>query len=174
MSVRLRSTLKANLDFVLSAESHPDNSPFVSQWTRKQHEEALADADIAHFIIKRDADEVAVGYLLLAGLENPHRNLELRRIVITDKGKGYGREALRSIKKLAFEKFHAHRLWLDVKDHNQRAQQLYEAEGFVREGLLRECIKMGDRFESLILMSMLENEYYATSTESSSQKRFGV
>jgi RimJ/RimL family protein N-acetyltransferase len=68
---------------------------------------------------------------------------------------------LRLIKNLAFEQLHAHRLWLDVKDFNYIARRLYEKEGFIVEGILRECIKVGDRFESLVLMSTLQSEYTA-------------
>ena len=71
------------------------------------------------------------------GILRHFQSLEFRRIVITDKGKGYGRESLRLIKKMAFEELSAHRLWLDVKDHNLRARHVYEAEGFMVEGVLR-------------------------------------
>ena len=101
-----------------------------------------------------------MGYLILAGLENANLSIELRRIVVTDKSKGYGKEALRLIKKLAFEQLKAHRLWLDVKGHNLRAKHIYEFEGFVVEGVLRECVKIEETFESLVVMSMLCSEYH--------------
>jgi diamine N-acetyltransferase len=44
-----------------------------------------------------------------------------------------------------------------------RACHLYESEGFVREGVLRECIWNGETYESLIVMSMLEQEYFSQS-----------
>jgi RimJ/RimL family protein N-acetyltransferase len=73
--------------------------------------------------------------------------------------KGYGRAALKSVQQLAFAQLQAHRLWLDVKDHNSRARHLYQAMGFVEEGRLRECVKSGNRFESLVVLSMLRSEY---------------
>lgn len=66
---------------------------------------------------------------------------------------------MRLVKAIAFDHLGAHRLWLDVRDHNVRAQRLYDSEGFVREGFLRDYNKVGDRFESLIIMSMLEDEH---------------
>ena len=78
---------------------------------------------------------------------------------MTEKGKGYGKEALRLVKKMAFQELKAHRLWLDVKEHNVRARHVYESEGFVAEGVLRECIKAEVGFESLVVMSMLCGEY---------------
>ncbi|WP_315969956.1 GNAT family protein [Brevibacillus massiliensis] len=81
------------------------------------------------------------------------------RIVITDKGKGYGKEATGLIQDFVFTQLKAHRLWLDVKDHNLRAIHVYESAGFQVEGKLRECIRTDDRYESLIIMGILEREY---------------
>jgi RimJ/RimL family protein N-acetyltransferase len=82
------------------------------------------------------------------------------RIVVTDKGKGYGRAAVDAIKRYTFDTLSAHRLWLDVKEHNTRARAVYEKEDFRYEGTLRECLKGPAGFESLVVMSMLEQEYH--------------
>jgi diamine N-acetyltransferase len=95
----------------------------------------------------------------LAGLQGEHRSIEFMRIVVTDKGQGYGRAAVRAIKRQAFDTLSAHRLWLDVKEHNTRARAVYEKEGFRYEGTLRECLKGPEGFESLVVMSVLEQEY---------------
>jgi len=109
-------------------------------------------------IIERLSDRQRVGFVLLAGLTNPHQNMEFRRIVVTAKGKGYGRAAVRAVKHFAFREHNAHRLWLDVKQHNTRARQLYESEAFVFEGVLRECLKTETGFDSLVVMSTLATE----------------
>ena len=152
----LRPTTSEDLDFVLTAENHPDNRDFVSQWTRQQHEEAIADPDALHFIIEAGG---AVGYTILYGLTEPNQALCIQRLVITQKGKGYGKATLRLLQKLAFEDWNAHRLWLDVKDYNQRARHVYESVGFQFEGIMRECAKKGDRFESFAIFSILKPEY---------------
>jgi diamine N-acetyltransferase len=38
---------------------------------------------------------------------------------------------------------------------------LYDGEGFVQEGVLRESVKVADGFDSLIVMAMLRAEYAA-------------
>lgn len=43
-----------------------------------------------------------------------------------------------------------------------RAKKLYESEGFIVEGCLRECLKTFDKWESLIIMSILKKEYLKT------------
>jgi diamine N-acetyltransferase len=163
MLIQIRPTQVDDLAFVLQAEHDPANASFVEQWSHERHVAALSDSDFAHRIVERRSDAEPVGYIILAGLKNPHQSLEFRRLVITDKGHGYGRAAVRLVKQLAFEQYRVHRLWLDVRAHNRRAQQLYQSEGFVIEGTLRECTKVEDHFESLVIMSLLYSEYSVAS-----------
>jgi RimJ/RimL family protein N-acetyltransferase len=156
----LRSTMESDLDYVLAAEQGSENNPYVAQWTREQHQEAMKDSDILHLIIEEMVEKRTVGYMIIAGVESTHKSMEFRRIVVTDKGNGYGREALQLVKEVAFEKYTFHRLWLDVRQHNRRAQELYLSEGFIKEGLLRECVLYKGKYESIWIMSMLEEEYY--------------
>lgn len=159
MLINTRPTQVDDLAFVLQAEQDPTNAPFVEQWSHDRHVAALTDSDFAHCIVERRSDGKPVGYIILAGLKSPHQSLEFRRLLITDKGHGYGRAAVRFVKQVAFNQYRVHRLWLDVRAHNRRAQQLYQSEGFVIEETLRECIKIDDRFESLVIMSPLGSEY---------------
>jgi RimJ/RimL family protein N-acetyltransferase len=80
-------------------------------------------------------------------------------MVVQTKGGGYGRAALRVAKKVAFDDLGAHRFWLDVRTHNTRARSLYDSEGFVVEGTLRECVRGARGFDSLLVMSMLQVEF---------------
>lgn len=157
--VILRSTQQDDLDFVYNTEHQPDNAQYVGQWTKEEHMNVLSQKDIMHLIVEDAKTQKPVGYAIIAGLENPSRSVELRRIVISEKGKGFGREALRLIKKLAFEGLKVHRLWLDVRYKNDRAQGLYMSEDFVREGVLRDCIFNNEEYESLIVMSIIKDEY---------------
>lgn len=170
MKICLRRTTKADLDFVLGAEQTAENRVFVSVWTREQHGAALESEGLSHFVIE-NLDGEPVGYIILAGLADANQSVEFRRIVVTEKNRGYGKKALREIKKLAFDELKAHRLWLDVKETNARARHLYEAEGFITEGVLRECLKTDGNYESCVVMSMLRGEYESSKTESGKSKR---
>ena len=157
--ITFRYTQVEDLEFVISSERANDNVQFVGQWTKEQHVNALSHKDILHIIIEDSATYKPIGYLIMAGVENSNHSIEFRRIVICEKGKGLGKETLKLIKKVAFEQLKAHRLWLDVRDKNIRAQNLYKSEGFTQEGILRDCIFYNGNYESLIVMSILENEY---------------
>jgi diamine N-acetyltransferase len=154
--LRLRPTREDDLDYVVAAEADPDNAPFLAPSPHEEHRGFLRDPLQRHLIA--EADGRAVGFALLR-LHPDDRAVELRRLAVTEKGRGHGRTALRLAIELAFEQHGAHRLWLDVKPHNERALALYRSAGFVEEGLLRDALFQHGRFESLIVMSILRPEW---------------
>ena len=155
-NLQLSNTEEVDLDYVLDAESDTENWQYIIPWSRQKHIQAMRDPDIAHLIVRNGRK---IGYVILAGLLDSNQSIEFRRIIITEKGKGYGKATVEMVKKLAFETYNTHRLWLDVKLQNNRAQAVYKAAGFVIEGILRECLKSESGYESLMIMSMLQQEY---------------
>ncbi|WP_280150859.1 GNAT family protein [Piscinibacter sp. XHJ-5] len=159
--VRLRPTMLTDLDFVISVEQDAANRPFITPWERTQHEGAVRFPDFRHFIVEAGPEYASNGFVILQGCRNPHGSVELKRIVLQNKGQGLGRACVRLLAQMAFRDLGAHRFWLDVKSKNTRAQALYRSEGFVEEGRLRDSVKTDDGYDSLIVMSMLEHEYEA-------------
>ena len=161
LTLRLRPTMLSDLDFVGTVEDDPDNRPFITPWERVQHEGAVRFPDFRHFIVEAGAGYPSAGFVILQGCRNQHASIELKRIVLQPKGQGYGRACVRLLAEMAFRDLGAHRFWLDVKSENERALGLYRSEGFVEEGRLRESVRSGTGFDSLIVMSLLEPEHRA-------------
>jgi len=159
MGIRLRETKETDISFVSDAERDPSNSLYVDQWDFSKHRDSLLESDIKHIIIEREEDHQPIGYVIMAGFSGRHKSAELKRLVITEKGKGHGKEALSLIQKMIFEELKFHRLWLDVRDHNEKAIELYKKKGFSIEGHLRECVYVEDHHESIYIMGMLRHEY---------------
>jgi RimJ/RimL family protein N-acetyltransferase len=157
--IRLRPTMLSDLDQVLTVENDAQNLPFITPWERTQHEGAVRFPDFRHFIVEAGPEYEATGFVILQGCRNPHKSVELKRLVLQTKGRGLGRACVRLLKQMAFRDLGAHRFWLDVKTMNTRALYLYKSEGFVEEGTLRESVSVGDGYDSLVVMSMLEREY---------------
>ena len=155
----------SDLDFVIGVENDQRNLPFITPWNRTQHEGAVRIPDFRHFIVEAGAEDSRDGFVILQGCRNPHRSVELKRVVLQSKGQGLGRECVRLLKRMAFRDLHAHRFWLDVKQLNTRALALYASEGFVEEGRLRESVRISsdtaDGYDSLVVMSLLDREYQA-------------
>ena len=165
MPIGLRPTMLSDLDFVLTVEQDPANRPFITPWDRTQHEGAIRFPDFRHFIVEAEASTERIGFVILQGCRNPHGSVELKRLVLQDKGRGLGRACVRRLQLMAFRDLKAHRFWLDVKTLNTRALALYASEGFVEEGRLRESVRVtldgADGYDSLVVMSLLDREYQA-------------
>ncbi|MDT3425467.1 RimJ/RimL family protein N-acetyltransferase [Paenibacillus forsythiae] len=158
--IRLRRTEESDLAFVIGAERDLHSSLYIGQWKLEEHRAALSDPDVLHIIIE-ETPGARAGYVIVTGLTDPNLSICIKRIVVVNKGGGYGKETLRLLKEWLFRNTSVHRLWLDVRTHNARAQHIYEGASFTPEGILRECVKTGDRFESLQIMSILRTEYEA-------------
>ncbi|MBB5204036.1 RimJ/RimL family protein N-acetyltransferase [Inhella inkyongensis] len=161
MSPRLRPTMLSDLEWVVGVEQDGANRPFITPWERTQHEGAVRFPDSRHFIIE-GPDRTRLGFVILQGCRNPNGSLELKRLVLQPQvqGQGLGRACLRQLKALAFSQFKAHRFWFDVRALNARALKLYQSEGFVEEGRLRESVRLPDGgYDSLVVMSMLAQEF---------------
>jgi RimJ/RimL family protein N-acetyltransferase len=165
LATRLRPTMLSDLEFVISVEQDARNRPFITPWDRTQHEGAVRFPDFRHFIIEAGHAYPSVGFAILQGCRNPHKSIELKRIVLQPEaqGRGIGSACIRWLAQMAFRDLGAHRFWLDVKARNTRAQALYRREGFIEEGRLRESVRTDDGYDALIVMSMLDREHAARS-----------
>jgi diamine N-acetyltransferase len=137
-------------------EKHFSGLGLLGSDSEPLHMQRLESPDAAYFAIEHHGQPV--GFVILCGLNSINRSIELKRVAVSEPGHGIGREALRQVVRMAFSELSAHRLWLDVYSDNDRARRTYRALGFVEEGTLRECIWHGDRFRSLVVMSILEEE----------------
>ena len=127
--VSLRPTRSADLDFVLALEQHPENRPFIGQWSRAEHEGAIARGDREHWVIEAPPG-AAAGYLIAYDLRAVGLGVYVKRIVVGEKSRGLGRTALAAFVRRAREERAAPCVWLAVLGENLRAQRAYAAIGF--------------------------------------------
>lgn len=156
--MKLELTIKSDLNKIQEIEMNLENLEFILPFTIERHKQVIHNEDEEHLSIL-DKNSELVGFVILAGITNKNRSIEFKRIVVSKKSKGYGSKAIELIKHRCFEKYNCNRLWLDVFEFNQRAIDVYEKLGFHKEGVLRECILTAQGFKSLVVMSLLKNEY---------------
>ena len=148
--VELRATHARHPPFVLPRRRHRTRRRSSFSGTARRHAAALADPDLAHYVVRARPDLATVGFALLAGLRRDDRVIEPPRIVITMPGReGFGRAAIQAVKRLVFDSLGGERLWLDVKPDNARARALYASEGFREDGT--------PGADALIIMSLLRD-----------------
>ncbi|BAL84284.1 putative N-acetyltransferase [Selenomonas ruminantium subsp. lactilytica TAM6421] len=160
--LRLRRADTADLDYIIDLEYAEDNLPFIVPFDRAFHENIMTKGEASmDVIIEETATGEKVGYFMVAGLKTEAKEMEWTHVIVGKKGLGYGHEAMKLIKKWCFEVKKFHRAWLDCKDYNERALHLYESEGMVREGLIRETIVTNGVYENLVILGILDREYTA-------------
>lgn len=161
--LRFRQAQADDLDYIMQVENVPENAQYVIPYPREQHLRTLCSDSAVHLIVETADGSQKVGFLMIAGLDNPFKEIEFTRIIIDAKGRGYGQETLRMLKSWAFDDLKFHRAWLDCKEHNARALHVYEKAGFVREGLIRETVmSLEGAYESLVILGILDREYFAS------------
>lgn len=133
-TITLRPTRESDLDFVLQLESDAANSPYVGSWSREQHRAAIAADDRQHWIVERGSRGERVGYVIGLDLRAMGLGVHLKRIVVADKSRGIGRAAVARFTEQAVADLQPEFVWLDVLQHNERAQAAYRAAGYeIRE-----------------------------------------
>lgn len=155
----LADAQETDIEAIMEMENHKDNRKFVCQGTYDEHRNEIESDNFFLFIIKQKDNEETVGFTLIR-TDSKSEVLELRRIVISKKGMGYGREVITALFKFAFEELNMNRLWLDVYPDNTTGIRLYESLGMHRDGVLRQSFKSERGYLDQAIYSMLKSEYF--------------
>jgi len=146
---------------IIEIESHKDNRDFIWIGTMEQHLDEIEDPNHLLLLFRTKEDDRIVGYAL-ARVDWKSEVFELRRIAITEKGIGFGREVMEAIMKFAFTELGTNRFWLDVYPDNLIGIRLYESLGMHLDGVLRQNYKSSRGYLDQIIYSMLKSEYFAS------------
>lgn len=117
--------------------------------------------DVFIFGIRLLETDELIGSCQLHSVDQVSRSAELqiRLGEAAARGKGFGTEAVRLLLKFAFTDLNLNRVYLHVFDSNTRAIQVYEKNGFSREGVLRQAAYIDGRFVDVVVMGVLREEY---------------
>ena len=159
--LRLRRANVDELDYIMTLQAAPENRKFIVPFDADYHREIIYSdgSEKSDVIIEEVKTGQAVGYFMLRELDS--RCAEYTHVIIDKKGVGYGRESLQLLMRWTFKLKKYHRVWIDCKEYNSIALHLYESLGFVREGVLREIILTNGTYENLIVLGILDREYFA-------------
>ena len=153
-----------DIEAIINLETHKDNRDFVWTGTYEEHKTEINDEDYLLFVLRRKEDNLIVGFALIK-LDFKSEIFELRRIAISHKGIGYGKEVMTALLRYAFEEMNINRFWLDVYPDNTIGINLYEGLGMHRDGVLRQNHKSKRGYLDQIIYSMLKTDYFQNSTE---------
>ncbi|WP_270583587.1 GNAT family N-acetyltransferase [Bacillus smithii] len=153
-----------------------DSPEFLLQWGGPQFDYPLNESQLEKYIenANRDTSDTLVykvihketgnviGHISLGKIDRKNKSARIGKVLVGEKnlrGQGIGSLMVKELLKIAFEELKLHRVSLGVFDFNKSAIACYEKVGFKKEGLLRDCRKIGNDYWSLWEMSILEQEW---------------
>ncbi|WP_053957356.1 GNAT family N-acetyltransferase [Inediibacterium massiliense] len=150
---------KENIPTIIELENHPENKEFIWQGTYEEHLNEINNKEALLLTFREKKGNNIVGYALCR-IDCRSDVFELRRIAISKKRCGYGKEALLGIMKYSFENLNTNRFWLDVYPHHKVGIHLYESIGMHLDGELRQAYKDERGYLNQMIFSMLREEYF--------------
>lgn len=144
-------TLRGMMSGIPFPSSYSDEQQWLGQqtsYTRGEYQFAIEDL----------AGDL-VGRCGVTRLDWKNRVAELAIMVGSPyRGKGYGKEAMAILCDFCFREMNLHRLKVSVFAFNEPALRCYEANGFVREGVLRQEIFRDGAYRDVVLMARLRED----------------
>jgi RimJ/RimL family protein N-acetyltransferase len=120
------------------------------------------DKSSATFVVETSDGEY-VGVSGLNHIDARNRSAEAGIVIGRPEewGRGLGTDAMKGLLRHAFEELGLHRVHLRVYAFNERALRSYVKLGFVEEGRLRQAMFRHGAWHDVILMAILEEEWFA-------------
>lgn len=125
--MQLREARRAELDDFVEMERQADTAGFILPAALAEHQAAFDRDEIVYLSII--VDRALAGFILLA-VDDDATSIELRRIVVRDKNRGIGQQAIRQLDDWCRGLPQIRRIWLDVFEFNARGRHVYEKLGY--------------------------------------------
>lgn len=139
--------------------AHPKSEPELAQWLEERHK----TSDGFLFAVRPlDSDDL-LGYVELDEILWPHQVCGIAACIgdATDRGKGYGYEAMQLALAFAFHELNLHRVQITAFSYNERSTALAEKLGFQREGVFRGFLQRDGQRHDMYLYGLLRHEWEA-------------
>ncbi len=135
--------------------------PLNEDQLSRRFELSQTNPDTILFAVRPLDDNELIGLLEFDGIVWAHRTTFVSIGIgeARHRNHGYGREAMQVGLNFIFNEVNLHRVCLTVFSYNTAAIALYEALGFVREGVYREHLERDGRRHDMILYGLLRPEW---------------
>jgi len=128
--IELRPTRIDELALLVQLETAPGTREFIIPSVLGAHRANLTHDDFVYLSI---LERQAVAGVIILRLDVEPDSVELRRIIVRDRNRGIGQQAIRMVEAWC-RSLGRSRIWLDVFESNQRARHLYEKLGYRQFG----------------------------------------
>lgn len=144
-----------NTEKMLGGGSFPISEQHQKEWIEKQ----VNKQDTLRCIVEVIDGKIAVGTVILSGIDykNGTAEVHIKLIAENGRGKGYGSDAIKTIVQYAFEELRLHCVYATVLDHNTVSAKLFEKCGFQREGILRGRVYKNGTYVDMVSYSIISS-----------------
>lgn len=155
-------------DLTLQRATNPKPAmPLSVSQVRKKYEaiekQVEESKNLFHFTIRGKEDGRLLGYLRIEGIEWTHGSGALKLAIgdPSERGKGYGSEALALMLGFAFHELNLHRISAVVGEDNPAALKFFLRHGFVEEVRRRKALMRDGQTWDSIHLGILRAEWLA-------------
>lgn len=165
--VYLRALEPMDLDFIYSIENDEEiwelsstQTPYsrflIKQYLENSHQDIYEAKQLRLVICNYDAE--VLGLIDLYDFNPKHGRVGVGILIAkaSNRGKGYGSEALQLVIQYGFTYLHVHQIYANIAAKNTRSLMLFEANGFERAGIKRDWNRVKDGFQDEILYQLIK------------------
>ena len=158
-------------DYTTTARWHNDDEIWSSvvgpkyyvgnEYEKKWVEETIFSKDALKLAVCLREDCRHIGIVSLTAIDWINRSAQ-SNWMIGEKGlwgKGYATEAVLQLLDFGFQERGLHRISCSLLEGNTASRRVAEKCGYRQEGLLRDAVFKNGRFQNLVVMSILRDEY---------------
>lgn len=108
-----------------------------------------------------DVEGTAIGTIILSDIDmrNGTAEIHIKLAQISERGKGYGTDAVSALLSYAFNELRLNCVYCRVKEDNIASQKMFQKCGFVQDGCLRSRVYRDGRYYDFYEYSVLKDEY---------------
>lgn len=141
----------------ISTNSTPYSKYIIRQYIENSHRDIYEVKQLRLVIC--DNDKNPVGLIDIFDFEPKHRRAAIGILIKNkeNRGKGYGKEALKLLCNFCFAQLEMHQIYANVGIDNVPSQHLFEKAGFVRCGLKKDWNLINGEFKDELVYQLIQN-----------------
>lgn len=170
-NIDLRALEPEDLDFIyyiennetfweLSTTQTPYSKFLIRQYLENAHRDIYEVKQLRLAICGKD--EALLGLIDLFDFDPVHRRAGIGILIAEkeDRGKGYGKEALKLLIAYAFTHLNLHQLYANISAENINSQHLFEACGFEKIGVKKDWTFVSGTYKDELLYQIIQNNVH--------------
>ncbi|WP_062060554.1 GNAT family N-acetyltransferase [Aquimarina longa] len=165
-NIYLRALEPEDLEFIYSIENDeqiwevsstqtPYSRFLIKQYLEHAHKDIYEVKQLRLVICSND--DVILGLIDLFDFNPTHNRAGVGILIVekSNRGKGYGAEALGLVKEYSFTHLHLHQLYANISEDNSVSIRLFENKGFIRVGVKKEWNLVKDVYKDEFLYQLV-------------------